>query len=160
MLKYSKITVWFVYFFQLLKISNNWEHFCWLINKESIFSAKIKHKKIDSWYFVKKNLRSWNFGGLDATNNLFIRQTHSVIHGCQPSNRLCHTYGRNYEFPMIHERHISITLTMQLWNWIVLWLMNGEFNVCSPFFWREIFAFIYEKTLLLQWMFLKTHAQA
>ena len=66
------------------------------------------------------------------------------------SNRLCHTYGRNYEFPMIHERHISITLTMQLWNWIVLWLMNGEFNVCSPFSWREIFAFIYEKTLLLQ----------
>ena len=55
------------------------------------------------------------------------------------SNRLCHTYGKDYEFPMIHERHILITLTMQLWNWIVLWLMNGEFNVCSPFSWREIF---------------------
>ena len=39
-----------LHFFQLLKTSFNWEKFCSLTNKKFIFSAKSKHKKIDSWY--------------------------------------------------------------------------------------------------------------
>ena len=33
-------------FFQLLKTSFNWEHFCWLTNRKFIFSTKSKPKKL------------------------------------------------------------------------------------------------------------------
>ena len=69
--EYLFLTNFFLFFLQLLKTSFNWEYFCWLANKKFIFSAQSKHKKIDSWYFVERNiLRSQNFGGLDATNEL------------------------------------------------------------------------------------------
>ena len=50
------LTKFCLLFFQLLKISFNWEIFCWLTNKEFIFSSKSKHKKADSWYLAKKYL--------------------------------------------------------------------------------------------------------
>ena len=42
-------------------------------------------KNLIAYILLKKNLRSQNFDGLDAMNELFIRETHSVIHGFQPN---------------------------------------------------------------------------
>ena len=84
-MKNEKSAVLFVYFFSTPQNQYQLRTFLLIDQQEFFFSAKFEHKKIDSWHFVKKNLRSRNFGGLDATNELFIRETHSVIHGCQPN---------------------------------------------------------------------------